>query len=253
MPKSTISKKKLSESRSVEEAQVGWVVPYSHDISRGPFEAFTSWWKSLLDIISGHTRIYGKSEKWLQERGLGAGLYTVLMSLEEKKERSSISLTIGRLESDVEEPISEEQGGKEQKWPSYAIEEFEKIDENSEGLENAGEDKSQILYYIMEIEVLLERVTRKARAINREAEARLAASLRDICRIHEPSELSNEQIKCFTGSLRALIEGWGQLNREKVKWIRSRLLKAGLTWLPVTKRAEKDIAEAKKAAGIDEQ
>jgi hypothetical protein len=243
MPKSTISKKKLSERIIFEGVQI----PLYGDISRGHFEAFTSWWKSLLDIISGHTRIYGKSEKWLQERGLGAGLYTVLMSLEEKKERSSISLTIGRLESDVEEPISEEQGGKEQKWPSYAIEEFEKIDENSEGLENAGEDKSQILYYIMEIETLLGKMEKKARATNLKYEARLAASLRDICRVHEPSKLSTEQIKRFTSSLRALIEGWGKLNKGRVRLIRYQLLDVGLTWLPVTDKSIKDILEAQKA------
>lgn len=132
----------------------------------------------------------------------------------------------------------------QQKWPSYASEDFKKIVENALGLENAGDDKSQILYHIMEMETLLGRVEEKARVTNRKYEARLVASLRDICRVHEPSTISEEQIKRFTACTRALIEGWGKLNREKVRWIRDRLLEVGLTWLPITDKATKDIAEA---------
>lgn len=131
--------------------------------------------------------------------------------------------------------------------PAYASENFEKIIENVQGLENAGDDRSQILYHIMELETLLGRVERKGRAANRKYEARLTASLRDICRVHEPSELSEEQIKCFGHCVTALVEGWGNLNREKVGWIRSRLLDVGLTWLPVTDKAVKDISEAEHA------
>ncbi|MCK4823395.1 hypothetical protein KA005_47020, partial [bacterium] len=133
----------------------------------------------------------------------------------------------------------------QQKWPSYASEDFEKIVENSTGLDNAGENKSQILYHIMELEALLGKVEKKARVTNRKYESRLAASLRDICRVHEPSEISEEQIKRFTACVRALIEGWGKLNREKVKWIRNRLLEVGLTWLPITDKATKDVSGAK--------
>lgn len=140
-----------------------------------------------------------------------------------------------------------EEQREEQQWPAYTSEEFGKIVENTKGLENADEDKEQILYHIMEIETILEKIESKARATNREYEARLSASLRDICRIHEPSELSNEQIKCFVGSLHALTEGWGELNAEKVKWIRGRLLEVGLTWLPVTEKAQKVIDEAKSS------
>jgi len=132
----------------------------------------------------------------------------------------------------------------QEKWPSYASEDFEKIVENALGLENAGDDKSKILYHIMEMETLLGRVEEKARVTNRRYEARLSASLRDICRVHEPSKISAEQIKCFKDCVAALIEGWGELNREKVRWIRNRLLEVGLTWLPITDKATKDIAEA---------
>jgi len=155
-------------------------------------------------------------------------------------------IKLRRLEDNIKTLIRTEQE-EEQEWPAYASEEFTKLVENRKGLEDAGEDKPLILYHIMEIETLLGKVERKARATEREYEARLAASLRDICRIHEPSELSDEQIKCFTGSLQALTEGWGGLNREKVKWIRGRLLEVGLTWLPVTEKAQKVIDEAKSS------
>lgn len=137
----------------------------------------------------------------------------------------------------------------QQKWPSYASEDFEKIAENALGLENAGDDQSQILYHIMETETLLGRIEEKARVINRKYEARLAASLRDICRVHEPKDFTKEQINCFGACLTALIEGWGKLNKEKVRWIRYQLLDVGLTWLPVTDKAVKDILEAQKAKG----
>ncbi len=156
---------------------------------------------------------------------------------------------IDRLEANMDTLLKKEKvdAGREGEWPSYASEDFEKIVKNIIELESAGDDKSRILYNIMEIEVLLRRVERKARVTNQEYEARLAASLRDICRIHEPSEFSDEQIKRFTGSLHALIEGWGELNREKVKWVRSRLLEVGLIWLPVTEKAQKVIDEVKSS------
>lgn len=156
------------------------------------------------------------------------------------------SSTLKRLEADVNVLKGEEGGIEEEiRWPAYASEDFEKIVENTRGLESAGNDKSQILYHIMEIETFLGKVEEKARVTNRKYEARMAASLRDICRVHEPSEISEEQIKRFTACVRTLIEGWGKLNREKVNWIRSRLLEVGLTWLPVTQKARKDIAEVK--------
>lgn len=134
---------------------------------------------------------------------------------------------------------------EEKQWPEFKIEEFDKIVKNIKGLEEAGEDEPIKLYHFMELESLLGKVERKARLTNLKYEARLAATLRDICKIHEPSELLDEQIKCLTGSIHALIEGWGELNREKVKWVRSRILEVGLTWLPVTEKAQKVIDEAK--------
>lgn len=156
------------------------------------------------------------------------------------------NLVLERLEARTALPKAEEQE-EEQQWPAFASGEFAELDENRKGIEESGDDKELILYHIMEIETLLGKVERKARATNREYEARLAASLRDICRIHEPSELSNEQIECFTGSLQALTEGWGELTKEKVKWIRGRLLEVGLTWLPVTQKAQMVIDEAKSS------
>lgn len=146
-----------------------------------------------------------------------------------------------RIEYDIETPDEDEE------WPKFASRGFSKIIENCRALENANEDKSLVLYHIMEIETLLGKVENEARVTDREYEARLAASLRDICRIHEPADLTNKQIECIAGSLQALVEGWGALNREKVKWIRRRLLEVGLTWLPVTQKAQKVIDEAKSS------
>ncbi len=49
--------------------------------------------------------------------------------------------------------------------------------------------------------------------------------------------------RLVTGSYRRM----GELNAEKVKWIRGRLLEVGLTWLPVTEKAQKVIDEAKSS------
>jgi len=188
--------------------------------------------------------LWAAIESYSARQSSWAGLERRLMQLE--KVASIHNSAIEKLEARFALSEAEEREG-EGKWPAFESEELEQIVENAKSLENAGEDKALILYHIMEIETLLGKTERKARATNREYEARLAASLRDICRIHEPSELSNEQIKCFTGSLQALTEGWGELNREKVKWIRGRLLEAGLTWLPVTEKAQKVIDEAKSS------
>jgi len=154
------------------------------------------------------------------------------------------SSTLEKLEADVDALKREEREKEvERGWPGYTIKEFKKIVENIQGLENAVNDKPQLLFHIMEIETFLGQVEEKARLTDRKYEARLAASLRDICRVHEPSDISEEQIKCFNNCITALIKGWGKLNREKVKWIRTRLLEVGLTWLPVTDKAIKDIEQ----------
>lgn len=181
---------------------------------------------------------------WAQERSEGMGIETRLRRLE--RVTVGHGLVLKRLQDSISliEPAEQDE---EKRWPAFASEEFGKLVANIMGLEGADEDKSLILYHILEIEALLGKVERKARAADREYEARLAASLRDICKIHEPSELSDRQIKCFASSLQALIEGWGELNREKLKWIRGRLLEVGLTWLPVTRKAQLVIDEAKSS------
>jgi hypothetical protein len=136
-------------------------------------------------------------------------------------------------------------GGQE--WPLYATKDFETIVQRTRDIENAGGDSSQMLYCMIELETLLDAVAKKARATGRKYEGRLAASLRDVCRIYEPDEISEEQAKRFGACVRALIEGWGGLNREKVSLIRSKLLEVGLTWLPVTRKAQKEIEEAKRS------
>jgi hypothetical protein len=136
-----------------------------------------------------------------------------------------------------------------QKWPPYVSNDFETIVQRTRELEGAAGGISQVLYCMIELERLLDAVANKARATGRKYEGRLAASLRDVCRIYEPDEISEEQAKRLGICVRALVEGWGDLNREKVNLIRSKLLEVGLTWLPVTAKAQKEIEEEKRLAG----
>ena len=269
MAEGAISKKQASETRIVEETEQ----LYSGagvDIA-GELMGYLEWGRHssalqshairTLEHALGHFLAQKESEKpsqrewaWLDWATLlefystqylpGNAVEKRLAQLE--RVTSAQRSTLGRLEARIGLLATEDQEEQEE-WPAFACEEFEKIFENRKGLEDAGEDKSLVLYHIMEIETLLGRVERKARATDREYEARLAASLRDICRIHEPAELSNEQIECLAGSLQALVEGWGALNRKKVKWIRGRLLEVGLTWLPVTEKAKSVIDEARSS------
>ncbi len=128
--------------------------------------------------------------------------------------------------------------------PQYLSEDFIKLIDHLRNLEEAVGNNSKLLYYLMEAEVVLGELEEKARCTDRKYEARLSASLRDICRLHEPSNISEEQINVFAASNRALMDGWGKLNREKLAWIRSELLKVGLTWLPVTDKAAKEVSKA---------
>lgn len=118
-------------------------------------------------------------------------------------------------------------------------------------LEAAIDDLDSLLFQIVELESALGKLEEIAREGQFKYEARLAGSLRDICRIHDPMDLSETQIKSLVASVQVLIKEWGQLNREKANWTCSKLLEVGLTWLPVTEKAQKDIADAKKSAGID--
>ncbi len=217
--------------RSIITHDLGFILKKEISEKRGEESPF----KWLLSVVMNSYR---------PQQSSNAGVERRLKQLE--KVAYLHNSVLKKHEALIELNEAEEQR-EEQQWPAYTSEEFGKIVENMKGLENADEDKEQILYHIMEIETILEKIESKARATNREYEARLSASLRDICKIHEPSELSKPQIKCFTASLQALIEGWGQLNREKVKWIRGRLLEIGLTWLPVTEKAQKVIDEAKSS------
>lgn len=261
MSKGPLAKKKSKESQLVESPGMSGasIRNVLRSIAKqNLFSPITT----VLAILHeyGHILAKEKSEKLSEEELARVFFYSISSYSIQQSRRYGIERRLEHLEKatsghdsvleiikDRIGLIEEEEQKKEQKWPAYASEDFGKILENTKALENAGEDEALILYHIMEIETLLGKIERKARATNREYEARLAASLRDICRIHEPSELSNEQIKCFIGSLQALTEGWGELNREKVKWIRGRLLEVGLTWLPVTEKAQKVIDEAKSS------
>lgn len=132
----------------------------------------------------------------------------------------------------------------EAEWPRYAIEDFRNLVRNADGIQDSIGDAPQLLFHAMEMEALLAQVEEKARATSRTYEARLAASLRDICRVHDPATFSKDQAKCLRGSVTALVEGWGRLTRDKLKYVRSRLLDQGLTWLPVTDKALADLENA---------
>ena len=71
-----------------------------------------------------------------------------------------------------------------------------------------------------------------ARAQNYEYTARLAATLRDTCILHNPATLSEEQIACFSSALLLLLSRWGMLNRIQLHDCRTELLKLKLSWIP---------------------
>jgi len=255
MPKGAISKKESRESKTAKKvsdsfAEDGFVSAIYLSLMRILAEQHSAYGPIIFyesDIPEKQCKESLQAWRWdvsFFEIGLPPGVERRLEELESRI--STCSALLQRLHTRIGPREAEEQE-ETQQWPAFATEEFRKIVENRKALEDAGGDQNLILYHIMEVEMLLGRIERKARATDREYEARLAASLRDICRIHEPSELSDEQIKRFAGSLQALIEGWGQLNRDKVKWIRSRLLDVGLTWLPVTEKAQMVIDEAKSS------
>jgi len=186
------------------------------------------------------------SEKSMAEKISQRDRRTLVHSSQSEKVEADIEGLKGwRVKIETAEGIN----GREE-WPSYASKDFETIVLRTRELEEAGRGSSRVLYCMMELETLLDAVAKKARATGRKYAGRLAASLRDICRIYEPDEISEQQAKRFSMCVRALIEGWRDLNREKVSWIRSKLLDVGLTWLPVTRKAQKEIEEAKKSNTI---
>jgi hypothetical protein len=145
-----------------------------------------------------------------------------------------------------EAPVTEEHTEPERAWPEYPIGDFNQLAENARELQDSVGDASRTLYFIMEMETLLGRIEEKGRMTGRKYEARLAASLRDMCRVHDPSKLSQEQAQCLKGCVTALVEGWGKITREKLNYVRTQLLEKGLTWLPVTDKAMADLEEAQK-------
>jgi hypothetical protein len=239
MPKDTISKIDSIESRitrkvsSSDSSHTQFVIYFKRALDRIEERNQLNATRSTIYHVHSYIREQEKPESsvdeitWaLYEKFLHRQWYKTEVKRHLKHlERwiSTYNSTLEKIQAYIASYKMEEQEGDKQ-WPEFASEEFAKLVENLKGLEDADNDKELILYHVMEIGSLLGDVERKARATNREYEARLAASLRDICKIHEPSELSAKQIKRFVASLQALIEGWGALNRDKVKWIRARLL-----------------------------
>lgn len=228
-----------------EEVYVQLMQKIAHNIQAPKYSLRTSGCSSIAALM---TEMY---ESALKNRpATSRALFAMLRKLDRVDERTLVlTSAVEKLEADVD--VLKKKPGDveiERDWPSYASEDFQNIIENAQGLDNTNDDESEILYYLMEMETLLRSMEKKARVIGRKYEARLAASLLDICRVHEPGDISLEQKERFTACVRALVEGWGKLNRDKVNWIRSRLLQVGLTWLPVTKKAKKDISKAEVSA-----
>lgn len=165
-----------------------------------------------------------------------AALRAVLKNLEKRVRRLEAST---RSHEDLEEPQVLTA------WPAYPIPESHELVRNAEALRSAVGNAVQVLFHTMELETLLEQAERRARTTDRKYEARLAASLRDLCRVHDPAQFTQEQVDCLKGSMTALVEGWGKLTREKLSYVRTRLLDVGLTWLPVTEKARTDLEQAK--------
>ncbi len=96
------------------------------------------------------------------------------------------------------------------------------------------------------LEPMLEFLEMVSRNGNLIYESRLAASLRDILRVHYIDELNYKQMRLFVSAISKLFGEWGTFTREKNNEIRTKLLEADLTWLPVTEKAEKEIEEIRK-------
>jgi len=115
---------------------------------------------------------------------------------------------------------------------------IEDINTNLQLLKNVNEDKTKIFH---QIEKILGHIEYHTRFEHHKNSARLAASLRDICRLHYPNELTEKQLKIFSTSINALIEKWDGLTKKEVGQIRTKLLDCGLTWIPVTEKAITEI------------
>lgn len=138
----------------------------------------------------------------------------------------------------------------DEKWAARTSIYFDSIRERVEDLESIESTDDIILqidYCMAELEVWLAKVEECARFLGMKYEGRLASSLRHVCMLYEPDEISEEQAKQFAACVRNLMSKWGTLDRETVSSIRSKVLDAGLTWLPVTTRAQREIEEAKRA------
>ncbi|MBN1818411.1 MAG: hypothetical protein JW828_13705 [Sedimentisphaerales bacterium] len=153
---------------------------------------------------------------------------------------------IGKLESRKKRP------SKLKSKAVYVDETFVKVENLLKQLEEATSDHVSMLYVFLELPIQMAKLEEEAYATNRKYEGRLAGSLRDICRIHEPNKITKMQIQRFAACVRALLDGWGKLDRDKVQYIRSRLLDVDLTWLPVTEKAEMDVVEAESGKVVGE-
>ena len=138
-----------------------------------------------------------------------------------------------------------------EKSVSAIPDDFDAIMKHLEEIENQPEDQSKVLYHFMELESLFENSEKTANMFSKLYEARLASTLKNICKIHEPSDLTVEQLKLFVICVRAFLDGRGSLTKEKVDYIRKRLLEQKLTWLPVTNKALQIIEKNRK--GIDDK
>jgi len=106
-------------------------------------------------------------------------------------------------------------------------------------------------HFLDGLESFFEDLEKKARDENLKYERRLSASLRHMCRIYYPGKISEEQLKAFVEATHILVSEWGEMDRERLHIARTGILESGLTFLPVTNKATKEIAEYKKQAEIN--
>jgi len=77
----------------------------------------------------------------------------------------------------------------------------------------------------------------------------LVMHLRDILRIHEMDKLTLEQAKMLIrldNVVNNLYENIETISKDEYRECSKKLLAVGLTWLPVTEKAQRDIEEMKK-------
>ena len=111
-------------------------------------------------------------------------------------------------------------------------------------------NKKQLNKYVWVVEGVLSELEDKAAEEGLEQTSRILASLGDVLTVNNINDLSPEQIELLCSHMLFVLNKWENVTREIHLDICKDLLKHGLTWLPVTDHAQKDIEKARVEYGL---